>query len=97
MTDHPVLDIVRTEALDRIDRVERRYRLAFFGAVAIEVTFLAAYVLLADFSNRLHVLLLLATVAIYSLLALGLVALGAHVTRSTLRIIRAVELVDRRN
>ncbi len=39
--------------------------------------FLFGYLLLADFSNRLHVLLLIASVAIYSIVALGLVALGS--------------------
>lgn len=80
------------DALDRIDRTERRYKLAFAGAVGIEALMLPAYLLLADLSNRTHVLLLLATVATYTILALGLVALGAHVNQNTLRVLRAVQL-----
>jgi hypothetical protein len=80
------------EALDRIDRAERRYKQAFFAAVAIEAMALPVYLTLADLSNRTHVLLLIATVATYTIIGLGLVALGAHVNRNTLRILRAVQL-----
>lgn len=80
------------DALERIDRAERRYNLAFAAAVGIEALMLPAYLALADLSNRTHVLLLIATVATYTILALGLVALGAHVNKNTLRILRAVQL-----
>ena len=86
---------VRQTALDRIERSERQYKIAVFVAAAIEAFFLGGFLLLADFSNRMHVLLLIATVAIYSILALGLVALGIHVNRSTLRVLNAVELMGR--
>ena len=80
------------DALNRIDRAERHYKQAFLGAVAIEALLLPVYLLLADFSNRTHVLLLLATVATYSIIGIGLLALGAHSNRNTLRIINAVQL-----
>lgn len=89
------INAVRKTALDRIDRTERHYKLTFFGAALIEVFFLAGFLLLADFSNRLHLLLLITTVAIYSILALGLVALGVHINRNTLRVVNAVELLGR--
>jgi len=85
------IDDIRSAALARADRAELHYRLGFFGAVALETAFLAGFLALADLSNRLHVLLFMATIAIYSIVALGLVALGAHVTRCTLRVIRAIE------
>ena len=47
---------------------------------------------LAD-PNRLHLLLLLATVGSYSLVAIGLIALGAHVNRGVLRVLKAIELL----
>jgi hypothetical protein len=86
------IEEARRDALDRVDRTERDYRLVFFATAVVESAFLAGYLLLADFSNRLHVLLLIASVAIYSIVALGLVALGAHVKRCTLRILKAIEL-----
>ena len=85
------------DVLDRIDRTEQRYKLAFFAAVAIEALMLPAYLALADLGNRTHLLLLIATVATYTILGLGLVALGAHVNRNTLRILRAVQLAAERS
>lgn len=88
--DH--LDRVRGAVLDRIARSERNYKLAFWSAATLEACFLIAFVLLADFSNRLHVLILLSTVAVYSLVGLGLVALGAHVSQCTDRVLKAFEM-----
>lgn len=93
MSKEKNMDEIRGSALDRIERAERRYRIAFFGAVVIEALFLAGFLLLADLSDRTHVLLLVATVAVYTILALGLLALGSHVTRSTLRVLKAIELL----
>lgn len=86
------IEEARRGALDRVDRAERSYKLVFLAAAAAEAAFLVGYLLLADFSNRLHVLLLLAAVAIYSIVALGLVALGVHVKQCTLRVLKAIDL-----
>jgi hypothetical protein len=53
---------------------------------------LLAFLVLADFGDRTHVLLLVAMVATYTIVCVGLVALGAHVNRSTLRILHALQL-----
>ena len=90
------IDGVRGAALDRIQRSERHYRVAFFGAVAVESFFLLGFLLLADLSDRTQLLLLLSTVAVYSIVALGLLALGAYVNRSTLRVLKAVEMLGGR-
>ena len=92
MTRNPNLDAVRAEALARIDRSERNFKLAFLAAVILEGAFIASFVLLADLSNRVHLLLLLATVSSYSIIVLGLVALGAYVNRGIARVLKAVEL-----
>jgi len=89
------LDEVRSEVLARINRSERNFKLAFFAAVAVEGLFLVAFSLAADFSNRMHVLLLIATVGSYSIVLLGLIALGAYINRGVLRIIKAIELLNR--
>jgi len=85
------LDEVRAQVLARVDRAERNYRLAFFGAVALEGLFLAAFLLVADLGNKTHMLLLMATVMSYTVVVLGLVALGAHVSRATLRVLQAID------
>ncbi len=92
MSEKTNLEGVRSEALARINRSERDFKLAFFAAAALEGLFLVAFVLAADFSNRTHLLLLLATVGSYTVVVLGLVALGAYVNRAVLRVLKAVEL-----
>ena len=87
------IDEVRAAALARIDRSERNFKLAFFGALVIETAFVFSFLMLADFSNRVHVLLLISTVSCYSIVVLGLFALGAHINRSAARVLKAVELL----
>jgi hypothetical protein len=87
------IDEVRAAALARIDRSERNFKLAFFGAAIVEVAFILSFLLLADLSNRLHVLLLISTVSCYSIVVLGLVALGTHINRGIARVLKAVELL----
>ncbi len=94
MAEKTQLNGVRGAALNRIEKSERNYKLAFYSALLVETLFLVAFVLLADFHNRLHVLLLLAAMAVYMILGLGLFALGAHVSRNTQTILRAVELLE---
>ena len=92
MAQNVDIDAVRVAALARIDRSERNFKLAFIGAIIVESLFVASFLLLADFSNRLHVLLLISTVSCYTIVVLGLVALGAYVNRGVARILKAVEL-----
>lgn len=86
------LDRLRSTVLDRIERSERNYKAAFWLAATLEALFLPGFLALADLSNRLHILVLLSAVGVYSILALGLVALGAHVSRCAERVIKAIEL-----
>ena len=87
------LDEVRAAALARIDRSERNFKLAFFAAAVVEFAFLIGFVLLADLSNRLHLLLLISTVSCYTIVIVGLFALGAHMNRGVARVLKAVELL----
>ncbi|HEV8202931.1 MAG TPA: hypothetical protein VGP98_01765 [Pyrinomonadaceae bacterium] len=93
MAENVNLDSVRAAALARIDRSERNFKLAFIGAAIVESLFMVTFLLLADFSNRVHVLLLISTVSCYTIVVLGLVALGAHVNRGIARVLKAVELL----
>lgn len=87
------LDNIRETTLRRIEQTERNYKMMFVGAALIEVIFLAAFLLLADFSNRLHLLLLISSMTVYTIIGFGLIALGLHVNRNALRIINAIELI----
>ena len=92
MTQKVDLDAVRGAALARIDRSERNFKIAFLAAAITEGAFILSFFLLADFSNRLHVLLLISTVSCYSIIVLGLVAVGAYINRGIARVLKALEL-----
>ena len=94
MTENNQFDKARTKALKLIEKSERNFKLGFFGAVLLEGLFLLGFVLAADLKNKLHFLLLLSTVVTYSIIALGLFALGAHVSRNTQLVLKAIELLD---
>lgn len=93
MAQRANLDEVRAAALARVDRSERNFKLAFIGAGAVETAFILSFILLADLSDRLHLLLLISTVSCYSIVVLGLFALGAHINRGVARVLKAVELL----
>ena len=95
MSKNVDLDQVRAAALERIDRSERNFKLAFIAAAVLELAFLVSFLLLANFSDRLHVLLLLSTVGCYSIVLLGLVALGEYFNRGVARVLKAVELLPK--
>ena len=86
---------IRGNTLNLIERNERNYKLAFVGAAIVELLFLVAFLLLADFSNRVHILLLLSAIATFTILIFGLIALGLHVNRNTLRVLSAIELLEK--
>ena len=87
------LDAVRSSVLDRIEKSERNFKLALFGGALFECLFLLTFVVAADFHVRLQLLLFLSTVGSYTIVLLGLVALGAYVNRGNLRLLKAVELL----
>ena len=95
MAQRVSLDEVRAAALARIDRSERNFKLAFVFATVVEFAFLVSFLLLADLSNRMHLLLLISTVSCYTIVGLGLFALGAHINRGVARVLKAVELLKR--
>jgi hypothetical protein len=95
MAETAKLDEVRAAALIRINRSERNFKLAFVAAALVEVLFVVSFLLLADLSNRVHLLLLISTVSCYSIVVLGLFALGAHINRSALRVLTAIETLKK--
>lgn len=92
MSDKTDFEQIRSQALKRIDRSERNFKLAFYAGAVVEGLFLVAFLLLMEPSNRTHVLLLIAAVGVYTIVALGLFALGAHFNRAILRVLTAIEL-----
>lgn len=96
MSEQANLDQVRSKLHDRVDRSERNFKLAFYAAIIWEGLFLIAFLFGMEPHNRLQLLLLISTVGSYTIIVLGLVMLGAHVSRNTRRILKAIELLDAR-
>ena len=92
MTD---LEKLRANALAKIDAAERWFKIALFGALLFEGLFLLGILYFADFKDRFHLLLLCCTGIIYMPLFLGLIALGAYVNRSVLRVLMRLDDVAR--
>ena len=86
---------IRAVTLERIERNERNYKFAYVGAGFVEMLFIGAFLLLADFSNRVHLLLFIASFSVYTILIFGLIALGLYVNQNTLRVLNAIELMGK--
>jgi hypothetical protein len=80
-------------ALARINRGRNLVIWLFLAACAAEGAGLTGFVLLADFSNRLHLLLGVASLLIYWTASLLIFALGAYVRWWGLRLTKAIELL----
>lgn len=88
------LDQLRVAALERVKRGERNVQLCIIAAAVIEGCGLLGFLLLMDFGNRLHLLLLVMAFLIYGTLAAGIVALGAYVNLCSRRIVKAILASD---
>ncbi|MCP4247403.1 MAG: hypothetical protein GY778_10185 [bacterium] len=90
------LNGLRRAALAQVERTEKAHRWWIVAAGAMEGICLLAFVLLADFGDRLHQLLLVTAFLIYGTLAFGLLALGAFTQGWCRRILKAIELTEER-
>lgn len=77
--------------LARMDRHAQHLRMAVIAAAMVEGLLLAIALLKIDWKNDTQVLLLVFAVLGYTIVGLGLVALGAHVSRTGARIVAALE------
>ena len=92
--DSERLDTIRHSVLTRMERAERNMRLGIYGAALTELLLFVVAFLLVDLSNRLERLVFVLSILSYTIIVLGLVALGAHVTRSVGRVIAALDASD---
>lgn len=88
-------DVVKS-VLDQIEQHARRTKLAILGAAAFEGLFMLIALLKVNWANSTHVLLFIFSILGYTIVALGLVALGAHVSRVGARVVAALDDRDRR-
>ena len=96
MTELPSIT-ARRNALDRFDRYgsERTFQIVWFLLVALFMVFTWGFVQLADFSNRVHVLIFWSLLSTYVPMVIGLALLWGHVSRSTRLVLRAIDLSTR--
>jgi uncharacterized YccA/Bax inhibitor family protein len=94
MVETTHLNNIHEGVLDKIDRSARHYKVLFIVAACCEGVCLAAFLLVMDFANRDHWLLLITACLIYWTLSVGLLALAAWSRHGVLRILSAIELLD---
>ena len=80
-------------ALDRLDKANRQVTMVIVAAAIVEFVLLVLVLLNIDFADPLHRLVFLLAMLTYFTLGLGLVALGAHVSRVQERLLNALELL----
>src|SRR5262245_14575455 len=90
MTEPTNLDRVRTAALERIEQAERKYKLGIVFMAIFEAAFGLAFLLLMDFHERLHWLILIAAGLTYGIVIICVVNLGNYVNSATQTILRAI-------
>lgn len=90
------LNEIRGKALDRVEKSERNLKLGVISFAILDTAFFIVFLLLMDFSNKLHVLIFVASGGFYLLLLLGLIVLGLQVKRDTQLVLRAIDLLEER-
>ena len=88
------LDQIRADVLDRMERGERAVRFGMFGAALAELLLFVAAFRLVTWSDPLHRLVFVLAVLGYTIVVLGLFALGGHDTRVAARIVAALDRGD---
>lgn len=91
----PAVSPVRA-ALEEADRRERTSRRVLYVAALLEAGLLGTALLVMDFGDRTHVLMLVLAVLVYGTLALGMVAIASRASAENTRLLHAIQLLDER-
>lgn len=83
-------------ALAAADRRDRMSRIALYAAALLEAVLLAAALLVMDFDDDTHLLILIIGILVYSTLALGLAAIASRAAAADARLLHAIQLLDER-
>ena len=92
----PTADDIRTGVLKRMEDQATVVRVATLGAAAVEALMLGLALWLIDWKDRTHILMFVMAVLGYTIVVLGLVALGAHVSRACNRVVAVIETLTPR-
>lgn len=85
------LDLIRKETLDQAESRQKASTWLLVGAATVEGVGLILYLVLMDFSNRLHWLIFIAAGLVYGTLALAMFSQGQEIKASFQRVLRAIE------
>ena len=85
------LDDIRRSALDRAEESRQLWQRVIIIFAVAEGTCLIAYLLLAYFAFPTSVLILVASVLVYSTVFAGIMGLRLHIDNSTRRVLQAIE------
>ena len=83
-------------ALADADRRDRMSRLAIYAAALLEAVLLGLALMVMDFDDDTHLLILIVGILVYTTLALGLMAVGARAAAADARLLHAIQLLDER-
>ena len=85
------LDEIRAGALRRMERSDQTVKLALGAALVLEAILLFSALSFLDWNDPLHKLVFLLFMLSYMVMVLGLIALGAHITRSFARLLAVMD------
>lgn len=77
--------------LDQMERHSNRMKLAIFGAAAVEALLMLVALFKIDWKDSTHVLMFVFAILGYTIVLLGLAALGSHISRVGLRVVQALD------
>ncbi len=85
------LNGIRKAALDEADGRQKASRWLLVAAATVEGIGLILFLVLMDFSNRLHWLIFIAAALVYGTLALAMFSMGEEMKASFQRVLKAIE------
>jgi hypothetical protein len=85
------LSAISTSVLDRMERADRLVRGSIIAAALIELGLFAIAIYLVDWRDPVQRLLVIFSVLSYTIIAIGLVAIAGHVTKTVARVLAAME------
>lgn len=89
------IDRIRKAALNKADKRKRASNWLLVGAATVEGVGLILYLVLMDFSDRLHWLIFIAAGLVYGTLALTMFSQGEETKAAFQRVLRAIEELGR--
>jgi hypothetical protein len=90
MTTNSV-DAAREGVLRKMEHQASMIRFALVGAMGVEALMLLVALRLIDWHDKTHILIFVTAILGYTIIALGLAALGAHVSRVSNRVVAVLE------